>query len=125
MKKNELIKEPVQTITKKNLTWVNVIQPTRDKIDILAQRYPFHELNLDDCLSKIQIPKIDKYQDHMFIILHFPTYFNNGEEFFLPIIYFTSINTTLYQEYYGLGKSSYRVNTSKSVNGEFGSVDFL
>jgi magnesium transporter len=73
LKKNELIKEPVQTITKKNLTWVNVIQPTRDKIDILAQRYPFHELNLDDCLSKIQIPKIDKYQDHMFIILHFPT----------------------------------------------------
>ena len=69
-----MIKEStIQTITNKNLTWINILEPTRDKITTLAQRYPFHELNLDDCLSKIQIPKIDKYHDHMFIILHFPT----------------------------------------------------
>jgi magnesium transporter len=74
MNKKELIKEStIQTITNKNLTWINILEPTRDKITTLAQRYPFHELNLDDCLSKIQIPKIDKYHDHMFIILHFPT----------------------------------------------------
>ena len=74
MDKNSLIKESnIQTITNKNLIWVNLTQPTRDKIIALAQKYPFHELNLDDCLSKIQIPKIDKYHDHMFIILHFPT----------------------------------------------------
>jgi magnesium transporter len=68
-----LTTESIDTITNKNLTWINLIQPTRDKINTLAQNYPFHELNLDDCLSKVQIPKIDKYQDHMFIILHFPT----------------------------------------------------
>ena len=74
LKKNEFIKESnMQTITNKNLTWVNIIQPTRENINALAQKYLFHELNLDDCLSKIQIPKIDKYEDHMFIILHFPT----------------------------------------------------
>ena len=74
MNEKELIKEStIQTITNKNLTWINILEPTRDKITTLAQRYPFHELNLDDCLSKIQIPKIDKYHDHMFIILHFPT----------------------------------------------------
>jgi magnesium transporter len=28
---------------------------------------------VEDCLSKIQIPKVDKYKDHIFIILHFPT----------------------------------------------------
>jgi magnesium transporter len=39
----------------------------------LTQRNPsFNSLNLDDCLSKIQIPKIDRYQDHIFIILYFP-----------------------------------------------------
>jgi magnesium transporter len=68
-----LTTESIDTITNKNLTWINLIQITRDKINTLAQNYPFHELNLDDCLSKVQIPKIDKYQDHMFIILHFPT----------------------------------------------------
>jgi magnesium transporter len=40
---------------------------------VLGQKYPFHRLNLEDCLSKIQIPKIDRYQDHTFVILHFPT----------------------------------------------------
>jgi magnesium transporter len=39
----------------------------------LGQKYSFHKLNLEDCLSKIQIPKIDRYADHIFIILHFPT----------------------------------------------------
>jgi magnesium transporter len=39
----------------------------------LGKRYSFHELNIEDCLSKIQIPKIDKYDDHVFVILHFPT----------------------------------------------------
>jgi magnesium transporter len=39
---------------------------------MLGKQYPFHELNLDDCLSKIHIPKIDKYKDHLFIILNFP-----------------------------------------------------
>ncbi len=37
----------------------------------LGQRYGFHELNLEDCLSKIQIPKIDRYESHIFVILHF------------------------------------------------------
>ena len=37
-----------------------------------AWTYPFHELNLNDSLSKIHIPKIDKYKDHLFIILNFP-----------------------------------------------------
>jgi magnesium transporter len=38
----------------------------------LAEKFPFHELNLEDSLSKIQIPKIDRYEDHIFVILNFP-----------------------------------------------------
>ena len=72
-KKNELIDDHIETITNNKLTWINIIKPSRDKINILAQKYPFHELNLEDCLSKIQIPKVDKYEDHMFVIMHFPT----------------------------------------------------
>ena len=53
--------------------WVDIAKPTRDEIMKLAERFPFHELNLEDCLSKIQIPKIDRYEDHVFIILNFPT----------------------------------------------------
>jgi magnesium transporter len=65
--------DQTESITNKNLIWIDIQKPTRKKLKILEGKYPFHELNIEDCLSKIQIPKIDKYQDHIFVILHFPT----------------------------------------------------
>ncbi|MGC2429637.1 MAG: magnesium transporter CorA family protein [Nitrososphaeraceae archaeon] len=63
----------LESITNKSLTWVDIQKPTREKMSILEQLYPFHELNIEDCLSKIQIPKVDRYENHIFVILHFPT----------------------------------------------------
>jgi magnesium transporter len=68
-------KEPgINKITWQNLTWVNIERPTRQEMDYLAQNYPFHPLDLDDCLSKVQLPKIDEYESYLFIILHFPVF---------------------------------------------------
>ncbi|HEV3432611.1 MAG TPA: magnesium transporter CorA family protein [Nitrososphaera sp.] len=53
--------------------WIDVTKPNRDEMKKISERFPFHELNLEDCLSKIQIPKIDRYEDHAFVILNFPT----------------------------------------------------
>ena len=63
----------LESITNKRLTWVNSQKPTREMLNILEESYLFHELNIEDCLSKIQIPKIDRYEDHIFVILHFPS----------------------------------------------------
>lgn len=63
----------LDSIMNDGLLWVDVRNPTREKMSNLAKRYSFHELNIEDCLSKTQIPKIDKYEDHVFVILHFPT----------------------------------------------------
>src|ERR671938_1422406 len=62
-----------ETITNNGLTWIDIQNPTHSKIDILGRKYFFHELNLEDCLSKRQIPKMDKYPDHIFAVLHFPS----------------------------------------------------
>jgi magnesium transporter len=68
-------REPTVTnVTWRNLTWVNIERPTRREMDSLAQTYPFHPLDLDDCLSKVQLPKIDEYESYLFIILHFPVF---------------------------------------------------
>jgi magnesium transporter len=53
--------------------WIDIVKPNRDEMKKIAERFPFHELNLEDCLSKIQIPKIDRYEDHAFAIVNFPT----------------------------------------------------
>ncbi|HEY7226761.1 MAG TPA: magnesium transporter CorA family protein [Nitrososphaeraceae archaeon] len=65
--------DQLDSIINKNLIWIDIQKPTRKKLKILEGKYPFHELNIEDSLSKKQIPKIDKYQDHIFVILHFPT----------------------------------------------------
>ncbi|MFL6385788.1 MAG: magnesium transporter CorA family protein [Nitrososphaeraceae archaeon] len=67
------VEKQFESIRNNGLLWINVQRPTSAEINILGQRYPFQRLNLDDCLSKIQIPKIDRYRDHVFIILQFPT----------------------------------------------------
>ncbi len=64
----------ISKITLRNLTWVNIEKPTRQEMDYLAKNYPFHPLDLDDCLSKVQLPKIDEYESYLFIILHFPVF---------------------------------------------------
>ena len=41
-------------------------------MDTLAQSYPFHHLDLEDCLSKIQLTKLDEHKDYLFMVVHFP-----------------------------------------------------
>jgi magnesium transporter len=64
----------LQEITWGDLKWIYIEQPTETEIEYLAQNYPFHPLDLDDCLSRIQRPKIDEYKEYRFIVLHFPIF---------------------------------------------------
>jgi magnesium transporter len=63
----------LEDIHNDNLLWVNIEKPTREKMDAISHGFALHELNIEDCLSKNQLPKIDRYDDHIFIILQFPT----------------------------------------------------
>ncbi len=64
----------LETLTWGDLTWVNIEGPTERETEYLAQNYPFHPLDLDDCLSRIQRPKIDEYKDYLFLVFHFPVF---------------------------------------------------
>jgi len=64
----------IETITGEELTWVNIESPSKEETDYLAVNYPFHPLDLDDCLSRIQRPKIDRYEEYLFLVFHFPVF---------------------------------------------------
>jgi len=64
----------LESLTWGNLTWVNIEGPTEQETEYLAQNYHFHPLDLDDCLSRIQRPKIDEYKDYLFLVFHFPVF---------------------------------------------------
>jgi magnesium transporter len=57
------------------MTWVNIEKPTPGDMAYLRQQYPhFHPLDLEDCLSRIERPKIDEYDEYLFIIMQFPVF---------------------------------------------------
>jgi magnesium transporter len=64
----------IKSLVWQKLTWVNIEQPTEAETQYLAERYPFHRLDLDDCLSKVQLPKIDEYEEYFFMVFHFPVF---------------------------------------------------
>jgi len=64
----------VESVTWNDLTWIDIERPTERETEYLAQNYPFHPLDLDDCLSRIQRPKIDEYKGYLFLVLHFPVF---------------------------------------------------
>ena len=72
--KKEEEKLNMESLTWGDLTWVNIERPTERETEYLAQNYPFHPLDLDDCLSRIQRPKIDEYKDYLFLVFHFPVF---------------------------------------------------
>ncbi|TEU02940.1 MAG: magnesium transporter [Dehalococcoidia bacterium] len=64
----------IETIKWGKITWLNVEKPTHADMDYLAENYLFNLFDLEDCLSRIERPKIDEYKNYLFLVLHFPVF---------------------------------------------------
>ena len=64
----------IDSVTCGKLRWIYIEKPTTREVEYLAEQFHFHPLDLDDVLSRVQRPKIDEYDDHLFIVLHFPVF---------------------------------------------------
>ena len=64
----------ISELSTDGLTWVYAERPDTFEVAYLADRFGFHELDMEDVLSKRQRPKIDEYPEYLFVVLHFPFY---------------------------------------------------
>lgn len=64
----------ISELSAEGVTWVHADQPGHAEVELLAERFGFHELDIEDVLSKRQRPKIDEYPGYLFVVLHFPFY---------------------------------------------------
>jgi magnesium transporter len=64
----------VEEIAAEGLRWVKVDQPGALEQAWLQESFDFHALDYEDVLSRNQRPKIDVYDDYLFIVLHFPIF---------------------------------------------------
>jgi magnesium transporter len=67
---------PPAELSAAGLTWIHLDAPDSYYAGVLAERFGWHPLDVEDVLSKRQRPKIDEYADdgYFFGVLHFPVY---------------------------------------------------
>jgi magnesium transporter len=52
------------------LHWIDLEDPTVKEATILEDPFHFHPLAIEDCLSEVHHPKVDDYEEYVFIIVH-------------------------------------------------------
>jgi magnesium transporter len=50
--------------------WIDFDQPTDEEIKVLDHTLHFHPLAIEDCIHKLQRPKLDYYEDYSFFVTH-------------------------------------------------------
>jgi magnesium transporter len=64
-----------RTLAHNSFNWTDLRNPTTEDIDGLRDQFPFfHPLDFEDCLSHLERPKIDEYDNYLFIVMHFPVF---------------------------------------------------
>jgi magnesium transporter len=64
----------VEEIAAEGLRWVKIDEPGALEQAWLEENFEFHALDYEDVLSSNQRPKIDVYDDYLFIVLQFPVF---------------------------------------------------
>src|SRR4051812_21388943 len=64
----------VEIVEPGDLRWINIERPGPVDRAWLEEHFEFHPLDYEDVGSRNQRPKIDEYEDYMFIVLHFPVF---------------------------------------------------
>jgi magnesium transporter len=64
----------VEVVEHAGLRWINIERPGPVDQAWLEEHFEFHPLDYEDIRSRNQRPKIDAYDDYLFIVLHFPVF---------------------------------------------------
>lgn len=64
----------IKPIVHEKFAWYDFAEPQAEALKFLAQKFKFHPLDLEDCQTENQRPKIDEYDKYLFLILHFPVF---------------------------------------------------
>ncbi len=64
----------LREINIKWVKWIDAVWLKEEKIKEIAEKYDFHELDIEACLEENQRSRVDVYDNYLFILLNFPKY---------------------------------------------------
>ena len=59
--------------------WIGLHEPTVDQINAIAETYGLHELAVEDAVTAKQRPKLERYDDSLFMVLKTVSYVGHAE----------------------------------------------
>jgi magnesium transporter len=63
------------------LIWVNLFAPTKEEAMLILEGvFSFHPLAIEDCLAETRYPKIEDYEDYLYLVMH-AVAFSKEEQF--------------------------------------------
>ena len=69
----DIVADP-EIIEAAGIRWIHIESPRTADRDWLEEHFDFHPLDYEDVFSRNQRPKLDQYDDYVFIVLHFPLF---------------------------------------------------
>ncbi|MBT4119366.1 MAG: magnesium transporter CorA family protein [Candidatus Peribacter sp.] len=60
------------SLTYKGVSWHDDPAPTEQVLKELQTMYGFHDLDIEDCLSEHERPKVEEYDNYLFLVFHIP-----------------------------------------------------
>ena len=65
--------------TRDGLAWVGLYRPSEAELDSLAQEFDLHELAIEDAIQAHQRPKLERYDQTLFVVLRAARYLDASE----------------------------------------------
>jgi magnesium transporter len=65
---------------REGMAWIGLFRPERREVDAVAAEFGLHELAVDDALAGHQRPKLERYGEHLFVVLRPARYLDEVEK---------------------------------------------
>jgi len=70
--KHDMPPEDIKNVVRsgEGVLWLDLVKPEKSEMDILESSFKLHPLTLEDCINTNTRPKIEQFENYMFIVIH-------------------------------------------------------
>lgn len=69
--KTNIQRDEIEKVIKNKVpVWIDILNPNEEELKLLSEVFNFHHLAIEDCIHRLQRPKVDNYKSYYFIVLN-------------------------------------------------------
>ena len=77
----ESLEQVARRVESGEIFWLDIDNPTLEEMVGLGKIFPFHELSLEDCATLSELPKVEEFEEYLFVVIHGHGFDKETQEF--------------------------------------------